>query len=148
LDSKKNKLISNGGDQTQNIMAEINIIGKAKFVGDTTDVGTSGYKKRELVVTTYEQYPQHILIEFGQDKCNLLNTTKIGDNVNISVNIRGREWINPQGEAKYFNSIQGWRVSHITQAPVQQQPTHPVPAAATFAPATNFSEEEADDLPF
>jgi len=135
-------------------MTEINVIGKVKFVGETIDVGTSGFQKRELVVTTDEQYPQHILINFIQDKCNLLATTKIGDQVNISVNLRGREWVNPQGETKYFNDIQGWRLSFIQQAPVQQQPapqqpTMPVNQSTTnFSPAANFSEEEADDLPF
>ena len=131
-------------------MTEINVIGKVKFVGQTVDVGTSGFQKRELVVTTDEQYPQHILINFVQDKCNLLATTKIGDQVSVSVNLRGREWVNPQGETKYFNDIQGWKVSHVAQATEQYtppaQPT--MPAAKSFAPATNFNEEEADDLPF
>jgi len=128
-------------------MAEINVIGKVKFVGETIDVGTSGFQKRELVVTTDEQYPQHILINFVQDKCNLLATTKIGDQVNISVNLRGREWVNPQGETRYFNDIQGWRVSHVTQAPVMQ-PVAPQPTMPVNQATTNFNEEEADDLPF
>ena len=71
---------------------------------------TSAFQKRELVVTTDEQYPQHILIEFTQDKCDLLDKYKIGKEVKVSINIRGREWTNPQGETKYFNSIQGWRI--------------------------------------
>ena len=129
-------------------MAEINVIGKVKFVGETIDVGTSGFQKRELVVTTDEQYPQHILINFIQDKCNLLATTKIGDSVNVSINLRGREWVNPQGETRYFNDIQGWKVSHTSPAvlptqPAPQQPTMPVNQATS-----NFSEEEEDDLPF
>jgi len=134
-------------------MTEINVIGKVKFVGETIDVGTSGFQKRELVVTTGEQYPQHILINFVQDKCNLLANYKIGDNVNVSVNLRGREWVNPQGEVKYFNDIQGWRI--IKDQPIYQHPgNNPVPqstptAANTFlAPTTGFEEEEADDLPF
>jgi hypothetical protein len=129
-------------------MAEINVIGRVKFVGQTIDVGTSGFQKRELVVTTDEQYPQHILINFVQDKCNLLATTKIGDQVNVSVNLRGREWVNPQGETKYFNDIQGWRVSHVAQAPIQQQPAPQQPTMLVNQATSNFSKEEADDLPF
>lgn len=129
-------------------MAEINVIGKVKFVGETVDVGTSGFQKRELVVTTDEQYPQHILINFVQDKCNLLATTKIGDQVNISVNLRGREWINPEGQARYFNDIQGWRVSYVAQAPIQQQPAPQQPTMPANQSTNNFSEEEADDLPW
>ena len=85
------------------------VIGKVRVVGQTQEVSAS-FKKRELVVTTDEQYPQHILIEFGQDKCNLLDGLKAGDDVKVGINLRGREWVNPQGETKYFNSIQGWRV--------------------------------------
>ena len=40
----------------------------------------------------------------------MLDKFAVGDNVDVSINLRGREWINPQGEAKYFNSLQGWRI--------------------------------------
>ena len=56
------------------------------------------------------KYPQTIIIEFVQDKCDLLNSVKIGDEVTISININGREWVDPKGEVKVFNSIQGWRI--------------------------------------
>lgn len=135
-------------------MSEIQVHGKIKKLGQTVDVGTSGFQKRELVVTTDEQYPQHILINFVQDKCNLLNQFTEGMEVTVSVNLRGREWVNPQGETKYFNDIQGWKVasSQPTYAaqphPQPQQPIYaPAPANSQFAPSANF-EEEADDLPF
>jgi hypothetical protein len=85
------------------------VVGKVKFVGEEQAVSTS-FKKREVVVTTEEQYPQHILIEFAQDKCDLLNGLAVGSGVKIHINLRGREWVNPQGETKYFNQIQGWKV--------------------------------------
>lgn len=124
------------------------ILGKIRVINAEQQVSAS-FKKREVVVTTDEQYPQHILVEFTQDKCDLLNNYTVGEPVKISINIRGREWVNPQGETRYFNSIQGWRIEKqaaaTPQAPVQ---TPPIPSAETFAPATNFKEEEADDLPF
>ena len=83
--------------------------GKVKVVNDTQEVSAS-FKKRELVVTTDEQYPQHILIEFAQDKCDILENYQVGQNVKVSINLRGREWVNPQGETKYFNQIQGWKI--------------------------------------
>jgi hypothetical protein len=85
------------------------VVGKVKFVGEEQSVSAS-FKKRELVVTTEEQYPQHILIEFAQDKCDLLNGLSVGAGVKVHINLRGREWVNPQGETKYFNQIQGWKV--------------------------------------
>lgn len=86
------------------------ISGKVHLVGESITV-SSNYEKRELVVKTDEQYPQLILIEFGQGKCNdKLDDLMAGDDVTVGINLRGREWINPAGEAKYFNSIQGWQV--------------------------------------
>lgn len=83
--------------------------GKVKVVNQTQEVSAS-FKKRELVVTTEEQYPQHILIEFAQDKCSLLDNIQINEDVIVHINLRGREWVNPQGETKYFNQIQGWKI--------------------------------------
>ena len=84
--------------------------GKVKVINPTQNVSAT-FKKREIVVSTDEQYVQHILIEFNQDKCDLLDKFKVGQSVKVGINLRGREWVNPQGETKYFNSIQGWSIS-------------------------------------
>jgi len=124
------------------------VTGRIKAINPEQQVSAS-FKKRELVVTTEEQYPQHIMIEFTQDKCDLLNNYKPGEAVKVSINLRGREWVNPQGETKYFNSIQGWRIEKVqAEAPTQQAPSAPMPAAQAFEPAATFTEEEHDDLPF
>jgi hypothetical protein len=90
------------------------IQGKIKLIGETQEFGSKGFRKRDLVVTTSEQYPQHILVEFIQDKSELLDAYSIGQDVKVSLNLRGREWTSPQGEVKYFNTIQGWRIEAIT----------------------------------
>ena len=111
------------------------VTGKIKVIGQTATFGTSGFKKRELVVTTDEQYPQSILIEFVQDKCSALDKYQVGQNVKVGINLRGREWTNPKGEVKYFNSIQGWRIDKVDGAPAPE-------------PLKTFSEQETSDLPF
>ena len=35
---------------------------------------------------------------------------QIGDEVTAHINLRGREWTNPQGEVKYFNTIEAWKL--------------------------------------
>jgi hypothetical protein len=120
--------------------------GKIKMIDETKTYGNNGFRKRELVITTEEQYPQHILVEFVQDKTDLLNNFQVGQNVKVSINLRGREWINPQGETKYFNSIQGWRVENIDGSMSGDMP--PLPPEDAFEPATDFNEEDHDDLPF
>lgn len=119
--------------------------GKIKMIGQTQTFGSNGFRKREVVVTTEEQYPQHILVEFVQDKCDLLNNFGVGQPVKIGVNLRGREWVNPQGETKYFNSIQGWRIENLAAQP---QGGGAVPPADQFEPANDLNDEDYDDLPF
>lgn len=119
--------------------------GKIKMIGETQTFGSNGFRKRELVVTTEEQYPQHILIEFVQDKTDLLNNYQVGQGVKVNINLRGREWVNPQGETKYFNSVQGWRIENLQTAADNIPPVAPNEA---FEPATNLNEEDHDDLPF
>lgn len=109
------------------------LTGTIKEVKETKQVSAS-FKKRELLITTDEQYKQHILVEFDQDKCDILDNYKTGDYVKVSINLRGREWVNPQGETKYFNSIQGWRIKNMQNEDVQHK--------------QNTPETEGDDLPF
>lgn len=120
--------------------------GKIKMIDETKTYGNNGFRKREMVITTEEQYPQHILIEFVQDKTELLNSYQVGMNVKVSINVRGREWVNPQGETKYFNSITGWRVENVDQSVSANMP--PMPPEDAFEPANDLNEEDHDDLPF
>ena len=96
------------------------LTGTIKMIGQTQEVSQS-VRKRELVVTTDEQYAQHILIEFHQDKCEVLNGYQVGQQVTVDLNLRGRSWTNPQGEEKYFNTIQGWRINAVGQPQHPQQ---------------------------
>lgn len=122
--------------------------GKIKLIGETKEYGNNGFRKRELVVTTEEQYPQHLLIEFIQDNTEKLNAFSVGQNVKVGINLRGREWVNPQGETVYFNSIQGWRIENLSeQASPNGMP--PMPPVDQFAPVDDLSnDDEKDDLPF
>jgi len=122
------------------------IAGKIKWIDETKTYGTNGFRKREVVVTTEEQYPQHILVEFIQDKCELLNAYQVGQSVKIGINLRGREWVNPQGETKYFNSVQGWRIEEAGAAAPSEMP--PMPPASAFKAAEGDANEAEDDLPF
>ena len=124
------------------------IQGKIKMIGETQTFGSNGFRKRELVVTTEEQYPQHLMVEFVQDKSDLLNSYAVGQDVKVSINLRGREWTNPQGEVKYFNSIQGWRIENLQTAPPAGAGIPPAPPAEAFEPVDTLNEKDHDDLPF
>lgn len=114
------------------------IKGKITKIGDVQTF-QSGFQKRDIVVTTDEQYPQPLLIELLQDKVNLANNLQVGQHVSVSINLRGREWTNPQGEVKYFNSIVGWKIE--TNSTTQ-------PSQDLGQPNDISKQEEDDDLPF
>ena len=121
--------------------------GSIKVIGEVQEISAT-FKKRELVVTTDEQYPQTISIEFVQDKTDLLNSFEVGQNVKVNINLRGREWENPQTkEIKYFNSIQGWRIELI-EVTSQKEDLPPLDNLSPFEPASDSKDEDLDDLPF
>ena len=95
------------------------ISGKIRVVNPTKEISAT-FKKREIILTTEENYPQHISIDFVQDKCSILDSYKVGENVKVSINIRGKESINKDGETRYFNQIQGWKIEKTDSAIPQQ----------------------------
>ena len=80
------------------------IEGKVVVVTETTQI-TEKFAKREIVIETDDKYPQQVMLEFSQDKCQLLDECKVGDQVQIGFNIRGREW-----NGKYFTRLEGWNI--------------------------------------
>ena len=113
----------------------------------------SGFQKREMILLTQEQYPQPVSIEFLSEKMSLLDNVSEGDNVKVGINIRGREWVNPQGETKYFNSITAWRLEKVADNGGYSEPTQATPAPEqevqdTSSSTNVFEEDEDDDLPF
>lgn len=89
----------------------MNIKGTITEIFETIQV-TDKYKKREFVIQDCEndQYPQFIKFELSQDKCGLMDGCKIGQEVDVHFNLRGRPYINPQGVKNYFNSLQAWKI--------------------------------------
>lgn len=116
--------------------------GKIKEIKDEKTFGDKGFRKREMILVSDEQYPQTLKIEFIQDNCDKLDNHKVGDDVKISLNLKGREWINPQGEAVYFNSFEGWAIASVDGS----QP-HVNNAPSKTSGATS-QDAEPDDLPF
>ena len=112
------------------------------------------FKKREFVLEFIErQYPEYIKFEFVQDKCDLLDKYQIGQDVNIEFNLKGRKWENPQGEVKYFNTLQAWRIEAATSESeppaANQSPSKSAELPRTEAPdPPTFQNENDEDIPF
>ena len=116
------------------------IQGRVKQIFPSQTMGQNGFEKRDLVIITEEQYPQTIIIQFTQQRCDLLDSLQVGQVVKVYINIKGREWRSPYGEIKYFNTIEGWKIEVIqttnvaNQQPVQQAPQQPVSQTAPAPP--------------
>lgn len=118
------------------------ITGTLIEVFDTVQI-TDKFRKRDFVIRTNEQYPQEISIQLTQDKCELIDTIKKGEMIDVSINLRGKKY-EKEGSAKWFNSIDAWKidvqygnkntVNTVPQPKISEQPIAGV--------------EGEDDLPF
>ncbi len=127
---------------------------RIKLINPTQQV-TEKFTKREFVVTDAADtdYPQHILLQATRDKCSLLDRFNVNDVVDIAINLRGREWTSPQGEIKYFNSVEAWRIEPASGQEAAATPSVGMsdfginPTQSSESPLTS-QDEETDDLPF
>ena len=126
------------------------LTGKIKSIG-TTETFASGFTKREFIVEeTAEKYPQLFKLEFVKDKTTILDRYKIGDEVEVSFNIRGNEH-----NGKVYNSLQAWQIrmsGSESRSPNQNgarppQDAHNKAKADGYAPAAE-DEDDNDDIPF
>ena len=114
------------------------LTGTLKLKKDEQSVSDK-FKKREFVVTdNSSQYPQLISFQLTQDRCPLLDPVQVGDVITIHFNIRGREWTSPQGEIKFFNTLEAWKIDRNAAGASQ-----PMEQQYESSPA-----HEKDDLPF
>lgn len=127
------------------------LTGAVKKIYDTQQVSEK-FSKREFVITdSSSMYPQDIMFQLTQDKCNLMDAVSVNDTVEVSFNLRGREWTSPQGEVRYFNTLDAWRVEKVGGGSAMPQGG---PSAMNLAPSapspmeSATTEQEDDDLPF
>lgn len=96
----------------------MDVIGILKQVNETQKISDT-FQKREFVVTIEpnSQYPQHVSFQATQDKCGLFDfgKFKVGDEVKVHFNLRGREWNGPEG-VRYFNTLEAWRIEMVNKA--------------------------------
>jgi hypothetical protein len=126
----------------------MNIKGKLLEISDTQQI-SDAFKKREFVLEFAEnpQYPEFVKFEAIQDKCGLLDTYKVGDEIDVYFNLKGRKWNDPKGGVKYFNSLQAWKIDGVSAGQPASAP------ANNNAPDSSLEEpgwisESEDDLPF
>ena len=101
--------------------------GKLKWIG-TTQSFPSGFTKREFVVTTAaDKYPQDLKFEVVKDKCPLLDPYQLGQDVQVSFDLRGNEY-----NGKYYVSLACWKIQAAGAS-----------AGATAAPRESASRQSS-----
>lgn len=117
---------------------QFKMTGTIKMIGQTQNVSEK-FSKREFVVVhnVNDKYPQDIAFQCTQDKCSMLDKFMEGQCVDVSFNLRGREWTSPQGDVKYFNTLECWRIELCEN--------QDAPAVVAYVPAAT---EDSGDLPF
>lgn len=134
--------------QINQYIMEVTGILKVKY--DVQQVSDK-FKKRDFVLTIEptSPYPQHVTMQLTQDKVNLVDSFNIGDEMKVSFNLRGREWTSPQGDTKYFNTIDAWRIERSGGAAGNTASNNSSQSMQQNNSAPVFNSSAADDdLPF
>lgn len=84
----------------------LEVSGKVHHIGETEEVGGNGFKKRQFVIETGGDYPQMVAFEVVGEKVDIVDGFDFGDEVDVSFNLRGRQW-----EDKYFTNLQAWKIT-------------------------------------
>lgn len=116
------------------------ITGTLIEVFDTIQI-TDKFKKKEFVIRTNEQYPQEILIQLIQDKCEMLDSIKKGEIIDVSINLNGKKY-EKNGAPKWFNSVNAWKIEVQYNSRINNSPE----PLKTPTPIQGINQE--DDLPF
>ena len=129
-------------------MAAFEAEGKLYKKMDTQQV-TDTFKKREFVVEMVDgAYTQLVKFQMVQNNCEKLEGFNEGDDVKVTFNLRGREWTSPQGEVKYFSTLDAWKIDAQNAAPVQQAMPDNAPANIPSPADAPPAAQSNDDLPF
>ena len=126
----------------------IEATGKLRAIFETKQV-SERFTKREFVLELVDgKYPQTVLFQLTGDRCASLDQFQVGDEVRLEFNLRGREWRSPQGEVKYFNSLDVWRIESARQAQKARRGGSDPRDVETPPPRDEPRPGDLDDLPF
>lgn len=123
----------------------MNVSGKLVEIFETVKIKES-FQKREFVLeyASNPKYPELVKFELVQDKCNILDNFKVGQEISVEFDLRGRKWTDQKGAVKYFNTLQAWRLNPADGAAGAAADQGEPPPEDT----EDFSGEKDGGLPF
>lgn len=87
------------------------IKGQVYKVGATQQVSEK-FRKREVIIITEptSQYPQHIKVQFSQDKCEQADALRNGQDATFHINLRGKLYTDKNGQENCITNLEVWKV--------------------------------------
>ncbi|MFA9371950.1 MAG: DUF3127 domain-containing protein [Labilibaculum antarcticum] len=115
------------------------------IVKEETQSISDRFKKREFVIEVENErnsdWNDFIKFQLTQDRCDLLETVSLNEEIKVSFNVRGRKW-EKDGKVNYFSNLEAWRIEKVQSA------GSPVPEMPEFRAEDVPPAPEEDDLPF
>ena len=96
--------------------ATIQVTGEIIEIDDVKII-SDNFKKREFILkhAPNPEYPDFLKLEVVQNKTDLLDKYKVGQEVEVDINLKGKKWEKGK-ESGYFNSLQAWRIQPASSA--------------------------------
>ena len=121
------------------------LTGKLIVKEDTVNISDK-FRKREFVIDVPNErnpdWNDTVKFQATQDRVDLIEPFNIGDELNVSFNIRGKKW-ERDGKVNYFTNLDAWRIEKVGAAGGNNPPSAPMPDQPEALPP-----EGEDDFPF
>lgn len=89
----------------------MDVTGTIRTVLKEQTVGAKGFRKQDFVLDVEGgRFPQIVCFTLTQERLGLLENYREGDQIRVHFDLKGREWTSPQGEVKYFNTLEAWKI--------------------------------------
>ena len=105
-------------------------------------IGEKKYPKQMVWIKTDGKYPQTLELEAFADRANDTSILSIGDNVNFTIDLKGREFTGKDGQQRVFNSLS------ILKVEVEGKTSYKEQAQGAKETQKAFQAEVNDSLPF
>jgi Domain of unknown function (DUF3127) len=124
-------------------MSDSKVRGFVHLIEETKTFGQKGFRKRLVVLEQDNgRFANYIPVDFIQDACDLCDSLKVGDEIEVTYRLSGRKWQrDPSSEVKYFLSCEASTFRSLSGNAT----------VTTSSPNDAFSEaayEDEDDTPF
>lgn len=86
-------------------MSSFKMSGVLKVINPSVQVSEKFIKREFVLNVPHDNYPQDVAFQLTQKNVDVLDKFSQGETVEVSFDIRGREY-----NGRYFNNLEAWRI--------------------------------------